>query len=229
MSVGRNWFSAGYSRTTAFQEKETVGSVVHSGMPGTHSRPVTSGTWEDEAGSGQPWNSLRSPARRSAASFRTKLPRAPPTAAPVSSLAYSPPAIREWGSALSSSGWSNRNDGKDCHWPSGFKMGGARQRGGAGGRRGVRRRVVRDARSRDPAREPVLSPRPPRGFSPVNCRPGRFRSAGRHAGTLQGETRGSAAGGGDPTRWVRGASLGGTEPPGWNLCGAEDAWSRGPA
>lgn len=52
MSVGRNWFSAEYSRTIAFQEKETVSSVVHSGMPGTHSRPVTSGTWEDEAGSG---------------------------------------------------------------------------------------------------------------------------------------------------------------------------------
>lgn len=133
-----------------------------------------------------------------AAARRTKLPRAPPTAAPVPSLAGSPPAFREPGGALPSAGWSNRNDGKGCHSTSGLENG-----RGKSGRRGGRAARSAPARSRGrrvraPAREPVLSPRPLGAFSPVNRRHGWSRSAGRHAGALQGEARGSAAGGGDP-------------------------------
>lgn len=84
----------------------------------------------------------------------------------------------------------------------------------AGQGREAGRRAARSAPARRRGRrvqelawEPVLSPRPLGAFGPVNCRRGRFRSAGRHAGALQGEARGSAAGGGDAAGWVRDAPV----------------------
>lgn len=77
---------------------------------------------------------------------------------------------------------------RSLYWFLGLRMGGERQSEGAqGGKRGVRRRVVGDARLRVLLGNRLLSPRPLGGFCPVNCRSGGGSSAGRHAGALQGE------------------------------------------
>ncbi|KAM6154219.1 nuclear protein MDM1 [Erethizon dorsatum] len=64
-------------------------------------------------------------------------------------------------------------DYESLYWSSGFKMGGEKQSDRAQGeRRGVRRRVVGDARPRLLLGNRLLSPRPLRAFCPVNCRGG---------------------------------------------------------
>lgn len=114
--------------------------------------------------------------------------------------AFRPPSLSAHGvrlgkgtSPLSGIDWSNLHDGEgfpSVYWFLGFKMGGERQSDRAQGRqRGVRRRVVGDARPRYLLGNLVLSPRPLGAFCPVNCRSGGGSSAGRHAGALQGAER----------------------------------------
>uniref|UniRef100_A0A8C8XLQ9 Nuclear protein MDM1 n=1 Tax=Panthera leo TaxID=9689 RepID=A0A8C8XLQ9_PANLE len=79
---------------------------------------------------------------------------------------------------------------RGLYWFLNLRMGGERQSVGAqGGKRGVRRRVVGDARLRILLGNRLLSPRPLGAFCPVNCRSGGGSSAERHAGALQGITK----------------------------------------
>lgn len=107
------------------------------------------------------------------------------------------------------------------YWFLGLRMGGERQSDGAqGGKGGVRRRVVGDARPRILLGNRLLSPRPLGAFCPVNCRSGGGSSARRHAGAVQGEAVVSGSEGCWGESW-----WGGCGAPGPRWLSARRSWA----